>query len=101
MVNQWLNDSPRLASAYAEHGWLLRKEGNLPLARQRLEQALDFDPTDRRALTELAAVYETMGRADRAVLLYERDLTFHPGDKDVEARLASLRDKNVGRPRPD
>src|SRR5260370_9269945 len=44
MIDRWLHESPRLAAPYAEHGSLLRTEGDLPLAKQRLLHALHSDP---------------------------------------------------------
>jgi tetratricopeptide (TPR) repeat protein len=91
MIEKWLNDSPQLAAAYAEHGWLLRQEGNLPLAKKRLLQALDFDPTDRRALSEFAIVCGRLGQLDVAIQMDERSLAFHPEQSEVKAHLASMR----------
>jgi|SRR5579884_4156246 len=91
MIEEWLRSSPRLATAYAEQGWLLRKEGNLPLARDRLLQALDLDPTDRRTLEELGVVHGLLGQPDLAAKIDERALTFYPDLPEVKTHLASMR----------
>src|SRR5438309_9982421 len=54
MIEIWLAREPRLAAAYAEDGWWLHQAGDLPRARARLQQALELDPHEPRALVELA-----------------------------------------------
>jgi tetratricopeptide (TPR) repeat protein len=101
MVEDWLRRQPELAAAYAEDGWLWHQFGDLPRAQARLQQALDRDPRDNRALLELAAVYEDLHRPDRAAVLYERALEYRPHQPEVEHRLAGLRAGGAGRPHPD
>lgn len=101
MIQAWLVSQPKLAAAYAEDGWLLHETGDLPRAQARLNQALELDPHDTRALTELARVYEAMQRPDRAVALYERILLRHPEQIEIEKRLKLLRSQGVGQPHPD
>ena len=101
MVQDWLAQEPRLAAAYAEDGWLWHQIGDLPRAQARLQQALDLDPHDFRALTELARVYEAMQRPDRALALYERALEQAPRQPEVAARVNFLLAHGAGRPRPD
>jgi Tfp pilus assembly protein PilF len=101
MVEDWLIHEPRLAAAYAEDGWLWHQAGDLPRAQARLQQALELDPHDIRALTELASVYEDLHRPERAVVLYERVLALDARQPVVENRLQALLAKGAGRPRPD
>jgi Tfp pilus assembly protein PilF len=101
LVDLWLKEEPVTGDAYAEDGWLLHHTGDLPRAQARLHQALEVEPRNRLALTELALVYESMHRPDRAVVLYERILEDNPGDKDVSDRVNYLLAKAPGRPRPD
>jgi tetratricopeptide (TPR) repeat protein len=101
MVEDWLAKEPKLAAAYAEDGWLWHQAGDLPRAQARLQQALQIDPHDNRALTELALVFEAMQRPDRAVALYERALQVNPHQPDVGRRLNQLRAQGVSLPRPD
>lgn len=101
MVQNWLAREPKLAAAYAEDGWLWSQSGDLPRAQARLQQALDLDPHDPRALNELAQLYETMNRPDRAAVLYERILERNPQNFAAARRLDELRARGTGRPIPD
>jgi tetratricopeptide (TPR) repeat protein len=100
-VEAWLASRPRLAAAYVEDGYLWYRQGDLRRAQGRLYQALELDPRDVRALTELAQVYEDLHWPDRAVVLYERVLDYSPHYPGVEQRLSELRAQGVGRPRRD
>jgi tetratricopeptide (TPR) repeat protein len=101
MVEDWLARSPRCAAAYAEHGWLLRQAGDLPRAHARFQQAIEIDPEDRRALLELAALFEQQQQPERALVLYERADRAHPNHPDVKPRLEALRTAGTPRPRPE
>jgi Tfp pilus assembly protein PilF len=101
LIEDWLAREPRLAAAYAEDGWLLHQAGDLPRAQARLQQALELDPHEPRALVELALVYEAMQRPDRAVALYERVLERNPRQAEVVKRLNHLRSQGTGQPQPD
>jgi tetratricopeptide (TPR) repeat protein len=101
LVEDFLARHPKLAAAYAEQGWLWHQLGDLTRAQARLVQALEFDPHNNLALTELAQIYETKNRADRAVYLYEQALTYHPNQPDVINRLTALKAQGAGRPKPD
>jgi len=101
MVQNWLAREPRRAAAYAEDGWLWYQAGDLPRAQGRLEQALELDPHDSRALVELARVYEAMKRPDRAAALYERVLERNPKQTEVTKRLKALQSQGTGQPQPD
>jgi len=101
MIEDWLAREPKLAAAYAEDGWFWRQAGDLPRAQARLQQALEFDPHDGRALTELAQIYESMQRPERALALYERALEREPNQPELTNRVNVLLAKGAGRPRPD
>jgi Tfp pilus assembly protein PilF len=101
LIHDWLDRRPKSATAVAEDAWLWRQYGDLPKARTRLEEALAMDPHDNRALLEMAQVYETMRRPDRAVYLYQQALQYKPDQPDVVERLTSLRREGAERPRPD
>jgi len=73
----------------------------LPRAQTRLQQALELDPHDIRALNELALVYEDLHRPERAVVIYERILALDAHQPQVENRLQSLLANGAGRPRPE
>jgi type IV pilus assembly protein PilF len=101
MVQDWLAREPKRAAAYAEDGWLLLQAGDLPQAQARLQQALQLDPHEPRALIELARVYETLQRPDRAAVLYERVLERDPHQAEVAKRLNQLRSQGAKPPQPD
>jgi len=101
IVEDWLIHQPRLAAAYALDGWLWHQTGDLPRAQARLQQALEIDPHDVRALTELALVYEDLYRPERALVLYERVLALDNHQPQVENRLHVLLAKGTGRPQPE
>jgi Tfp pilus assembly protein PilF len=101
MIEDWLTREPKRADAYVEDGWRLRQAGELEQAAGRLQQALDLEPHNIRALTELALLYEVLEHPERAVVLYERALAEDPGRPDLTERLNLLRSKKVGKPLPD
>jgi Flp pilus assembly protein TadD len=101
MVEDWLTREPKLSAPYAEDGWLWHLRGDLPKAHSRLQSALQIDPRDVRALTELALVYEEMQRADRALVLYERILEVNPRQPEIARRLDELKAQGVKPPKPE
>jgi tetratricopeptide (TPR) repeat protein len=101
MVSDWMAREPGQAGPLAEDGWLWHQIGDLPRAQARLQQAIEIDPHDKRALTEMAQVYEAMNRQDRALVLYERILERHPNDTAASDRVDYLLTSGVRRPQPD
>lgn len=101
MVEEWLTKEPRLADPYVLDGWLWNQAGNLPRAHARLQQAVQLDPSNPRALNELAQTYESMSYPDRALVLYERSLAVQPQQPAVTDRVNRLRAQGVKPPRPE
>jgi Flp pilus assembly protein TadD len=101
VIQEWLVKEPKDAQSHAEAGWLARQTGDLPGAQARLYVALEIDPHNERALTELGQVYEAMQRPDRALVLYERALANDPRQADLSDRVNYLLAKGAGRPRPE
>lgn len=101
MIEDWLAREPKLSSPYAEDGWLWHLRGDLPRAQSRLQQALQIDPHDQRALAELALIYEEMQRSDRALVLYERILDVNPRQPEIARHLEELRARGAKPPKPD
>jgi Tfp pilus assembly protein PilF len=101
MISDWLAAHPKSADAYVLDAWRLRQEKDLPHAQGRLQQALDLDPHNRRAVTEMGYLYESMGMPERALVLYERVLQRDPNRGEVAQRLRQLQDKGVKRPQLD
>jgi tetratricopeptide (TPR) repeat protein len=101
MIQDWLAREPKLADAYVEDGWRLRQDGALLDAQGRLQQALSLDSKCTRALVELAILYESMERQDRALALYERALQLNPKQPEVVDRVNLLVSRGVRKPLPD
>jgi tetratricopeptide (TPR) repeat protein len=101
LIEGWLVNQPKLAAAYAADGILLHQLGDLPVAKLRLEQALELDPHDKQALVELGLVYEALQRPDRSLVLYERALAEDPQQQDITARVQRLQSQGVKRPLPE
>lgn len=101
VVDEWLAFEPGSASAYAADGWYWFQAGDLPRARERYQKALELDGSNLRALTDLGQVFETMGRPDRALALYEKALENHENQPELDKRAKLLRIQGVGQPRPD
>ncbi len=101
MVEDWLRTSPNLASAYALDGWYWRQVGDLPKAQARLQQALEAEPHDVIALMEMGQLYESTGRPDRALVLYQRAKLRDPTHPELSSRINVLLTNGAGRPSPE
>jgi superkiller protein 3 len=97
-IAEYLNQHPNSADAYVLDAWRLRQAKDLPHAQGRLQQALDREPHNRRALTEMAYLYETLAMPERAYVIYERILEREPNRTEITARLQALKVKGVRRP---
>jgi Tfp pilus assembly protein PilF len=100
MIQDWLKEDPTSADPIVADAWRLRREKNMPLAQARLEDALAVDMNNRRALTEMAILWESQGMPDRAYVLYERILERDPKQDAIRDRLEQLKAKGVKRPLP-
>jgi tetratricopeptide (TPR) repeat protein len=101
MIQDWLVRNQQSADALALDGWYRHQRGDLPGAHARLQQALDLESHNRRALIEMGLVYEAMQRPDRAVAIYERVVEDEPNEADVKQRVKGLLTKGARRPQPD
>jgi Tfp pilus assembly protein PilF len=101
MVQEWIAKAPGLSSPYAEDGYLWHDFGDIGRAEGRLYQALQLDPHDNRALIELGVIFEEKHYPDRAIVVYERALEYHPHQPAVEERLAQLRSQGIAAPHPE
>ena len=100
MIQDWLKEDPTSADPIVADAWRLRREKNLPMAQARLEEALARDMNNRRALTEMAILWERQGNPERAYVLYERILERDPKQEAIRERLEELKAKGVKRPLP-
>lgn len=101
MTQDWLKSSPNRAGPYIMDAKLLSMQGDLDSARSRLQQALDLEPTNTRALNALGEIYEKFDRPDRAAVLYERSLAVEPEQPIIRDKFQALRKLGVNRPHPD
>jgi Tfp pilus assembly protein PilF len=101
MIDEWVRQDPKAADSFVLEAWRLRHSKSYPEAQGRLEQALDIEPHNRRALSEQAVLYELTGMPQRAYALYERILEREPGQANIAQKLDRLRVKGVSRPLPD
>ena len=100
-INDWFVQEPNSPEPYVADAWRLRQENALEEAHARLHQALSFDPNHRRALTELAIIYEKIGLPERSLALYEGILTREPNQVEIAERLEQMKAKGVRRPLPN
>lgn len=100
-VSNWLRQFPRAAGPYLADGTLRARDGDLDSARARFHQALDFEPRNPRAMTELAVIYEKLDRPDRALVLYERSLEADAEQPKVRKHVEAMLARGITRPRPD
>lgn len=101
LIAEYLSQNPSSADALVLDAFRLRQEKDLPDAQARLQQALEREPHNRRARSEMAYIYESMGMPERAYVLYERILKDEPKRDDIAARLKQLQASGVSRPLRD
>jgi Tfp pilus assembly protein PilF len=101
LIDDWLAQDGQSADAFVLDAWRLRQAKAYPEAHGRLQQALDVEPHNRRALAELAYLYESTGMPQRAYALYERILEQDPQQAQIAQKLEQLRAKGISRPLPD
>jgi Tfp pilus assembly protein PilF len=101
LIDEWARQEPQSSDVYVLDAWRRLQVRDYPAAEGRLQQALDIDPHNRRALAEFARLYEQMGMPQRAYVLYERILTREPEQSQIAQRLDRLKVQGVSRPLPD
>ncbi len=101
LIDGWLHEDPKSSDSFVLDAWRLRQQQAYPEAQGRLQQALDAEPHNRRALAELALLYEVTGMPQRAYVLYERILDRNPDQSQIAQKRDQLRLQGVSRPLPD
>ncbi len=101
LIDAWVREDPKASDAFVLDAWRLRQQHAYPEAQGRLQQALDADAHNRRALAELALLYELTGMPQRAYVLYERILDREPDQSQIARKRDQLRVQGVSRPLPD
>jgi Flp pilus assembly protein TadD len=64
--------APDLAAAWVNLGVALRRLERFPQAETAYRQAIDIDPSELAALSNLAFLYEAWGRSEEAAVLHDR-----------------------------
>lgn len=101
LIDEWIRQDPQSADSYVLDAWRQEEARNFPTAEGRLQQALEIEPHNRRALAEFGHLYERMGMPQRAYVLYERIVQRDPAQAEIAQRLDRLRVQGVSRPLPD
>lgn len=81
---------PNNASRYYQLGVLESSRENLPAAVQMFEEAVRLSPDYANARYFLALSYDAIGRPADARAQFVRVLELNPGNKDVEALIATI-----------
>ena len=100
LVEEWLRERPKDPEPYVLDGWRLRQEAAYPQAQGRLQQALGLDANNNHALIEMGVLYETLSMPERSLALYERALSQHPNQPEIQQRVLILRSQKIGAPLP-
>lgn len=99
-VAEWANVDGAKADTLVLQAWRLRQQQAYPQAYDKLQEALNLEPHNPRALTELGVLYEKTNLPDRSLVLYERVLKENPNLLEVRERIDRLKAAGVGRPLP-
>jgi len=68
---------------------LSNEEQNFAAAAEEFQKAVDLDPKDVRAYTNLAFCLRKTGRPDEALALFQKALTLNPTDPNARKNLAA------------
>jgi tetratricopeptide (TPR) repeat protein len=90
LLEGWTQRQPRSADAKVELARLNDEFGNRQVAKDRLVEALDVDPSNSRALTALGKIREDAGDRSQALANYQRSLDQNSQQPQVVARVAAL-----------
>ncbi len=90
---QGLHYSPEAPDLHLSLAQVYRQEKNLPAALTHLKAAVDLAPRQRDLLRQYAETLLEAEQYSRSLDAFERLLELNPGDKEVQARLAALKDK--------
>jgi tetratricopeptide (TPR) repeat protein len=87
---------PKFASPYNTLGVIYWRHGNLAEAERALSHALDRDPNNTHAMSNLVSVLDAMGRKDDAATLARRlaELDPHPPFSYFMSGMNALRERN-------
>lgn len=90
LLEGWSAKYPSSASPKVELARLSEEFGRYDVAKAHLEDALQSDPHDARALAALGRLRERSGNQGQALAVYQRSLWNNRFQPDVAARISSL-----------
>ena len=90
LLEGWSNNYSSQATPKVELARLSEEFGRYDVAKAHLEDALQTNPHDPRALAALGRLRERSGNQGQALAIYQRSLWNNPSQPDVAARVSSL-----------
>jgi tetratricopeptide (TPR) repeat protein len=90
LLEGWSAKYPSSATPKVELARLSEEFGRYDVAKAHLEDALQSDPHDARALAALGRLRERSGNQGQALAVYQRSLWNNRFQPDVAARISSL-----------
>lgn len=90
LLEGWSTNFPSSAAPKVELARLSEEFGRYDVAKAHLEDALQSDPHDARALAALGRLRERSGNQGQALAVYQRSLWNNRFQPDVAARISSL-----------
>ncbi|WP_448382090.1 tetratricopeptide repeat protein [Desulfosoma sp.] len=95
-IKQYLDQHPHDAGALGRWAYALWKNGHAREGLEAMEKALELDPDDPEVLTHCASIFTESGRQDDAREILEAFLERNPNEKQVQACLHALMDRQKG-----
>lgn len=81
------SDPAKIAQALTKLGNTYRDRGDLAVAEERYQQALDTDPSYLGTYLQLAFLYQQQDKADEALAIYQRAVEVAPTDAELRFKL--------------
>ena len=98
LMKNWVAENPRAENARVELARLYEEFGDNESATLNLQQALQLNSNNPRALAALGRLREQSGDITQALVNYQRSYRANPAQPAVAARIASLQGRAVGAP---
>lgn len=90
LLEGWSRRYPTASTPKVELARLSEEFGRYDVAQEHLQDALQTDPNDPRALAALARLRERSGNPTQALAIYQRSLWNNRFQPDVAARVSTL-----------
>ena len=96
LLQGWADTQPNSDAANVELAWYRKSHGDAVGAEQALVQALQLNPKNHTAASNLGDLYHEQGRAPEALALYEKSMHRRWDQPQVQERIASLKSSYPG-----